>query len=326
MAVLVTGGAGYIGSHTVLELIKKGEDVIVLDNLENGYRDFVLGGKLIVGDLRDGSFVEDVFKKNKIDSVLHFAAYTSVEESIKNPIKYYENNVYGTINLLKAMVNNNVDKIIFSSTAAVYGISKNTPLTETDVVMPQNIYGKTKLEVENILESVKVAHGIKYIILRYFNASGADEGGMIGEAHKNETHLIPLVLQVALGKKDKIYIYGDDYDTKDGTCIRDYIHVSDLANAHIKALDKLRLDGLSGIYNLGNGVGFSVREVIKIAKDVTKVSIKEEVTKRRKGDVPYLVASYKKAKEELGWEPKYKNLREIIETAWNWHKRYEKKE
>jgi UDP-glucose 4-epimerase len=321
MAVLVTGGAGYIGSHTVLELIKNGEDVIVLDNLENGYKDFVLGGKLVVGDLRDIRFLERFFKNNKIEAVIHFAAYTSVEESMKDPIKYYENNVVGTINLLKAMINNNVRKIIFSSTAAVYEATKNVPLLETDILLPHNVYGKTKLDIENILESLRVAKYIDYIVLRYFNASGADKSGIIGEAHKNETHLIPLVLQVALGKRDKIYIYGDDYDTNDGTCIRDYIHVSDLAQAHVKALSKLRIDGVSDIYNLGNGKGFSVKEVIEMAKSITKMPIRQEISSKREGDVPYLVASYKKAKEELGWEPKYKNLGDIIETAWNWHKK-----
>ncbi len=321
MAVLVTGGAGYIGSHTVLELIKNGEDVIVLDNLENGYKDFVLGGKLVVGDLRDIRFLESFFKNNKIEAVIHFAAYTSVEESMKDPIKYYENNVVGTINLLKAMINNNVRKIIFSSTAAVYEATKNVPLLETDILLPHNVYGKTKLDIENILESLRVAKYIDYIVLRYFNASGADKSGIIGEAHKNETHLIPLVLQVALGKRDKIYIYGDDYDTNDGTCIRDYIHVSDLAQAHVKALSKLRIDGVSDIYNLGNGKGFSVKEVIEMAKIITKMPIRQEISSKREGDVPYLVASYKKAKEELGWEPKYKNLGDIIETAWNWHKK-----
>ena len=320
MAVLVTGGAGYIGSHTVLELIKNDEDVIILDNLENGYKEAILGGRLITGDLRDVSFVNSVFRENKIDSVIHFAAYTSVEESMRDPIKYYENNIIGTINLLNAMINNGVSKIIFSSTAAVYGVSKNTPILETDVLHPHNVYGRTKLGVENILENARSKDKINYMILRYFNASGADKSGRIGEAHKNETHLIPLVLQVALKKRDRIYIYGDDYDTKDGTCIRDYIHVSDLANAHIMELRKLELENISGIYNLGNGVGFSVKEVIEKARYITKVSIKEEITKRRAGDVPYLVSSYEKAKKELGWEPKYKDLGDIIETAWNWHK------
>ena len=320
MAVLVTGGAGYIGSHTALELVRNGYDVIVVDNLENGYKEAVLGGKLIVGDLRDLYFLDKVFRENKIDSVIHFAGYISVEESMKNPMKYYYNNVLGTMNLLSAMINNSVSKIIFSSTAAVYGEAKDKPLVESDVLSPKNVYGRSKLDVENMLESVRVSNGICYIALRYFNASGADKSGKIGEAHKDETHLIPLVLDVALKKRDRIYIYGDDYDTKDGTCIRDYVHVLDLASAHIMALNKLNLDGVSGVYNIGSGVGFSVKEVIETARFVTKMPIKEEVTKRRVGDPKYLVSSYNRVKERLGWSPKIVDLGEIIETAWNWHR------
>lgn len=320
MAILVTGGAGYIGSHVVLELIRNDYDVIVFDNLENGHREALLGGRLIVGDLRDEGFLYEVFKSNKIDAVMHFAAYTSVEESMVDPIKYYENNVLGTLNLLKAMIKNDISNIIFSSTAAVYGVSKCVPLIEQDEVFPKNVYGKTKLEVENILESLRKVNKISYVVLRYFNASGADKSGVIGESHKNETHLIPLVLQVANKERDKIYVYGDDYDTKDGTCIRDYVHVSDLAKAHIMALNKLRLDNISGVYNLGNGEGFSVMEVIEEARKITKMPIKEEFVARREGDVPYLVASYKKAKEDFLWEPKFRDLGEIIETAWNWQK------
>ena len=304
MAILVTGGAGYIGSHTVLELLNKNEDVLVLDNLEYGHKEAVLNAKLIVGDLKDKDFVDKVFNDNNIEAVIHFAAYASVAESMKNPLKYYDNNVSGTINLLNAMKNNNVSKIIFSSTAAVYYGDKNTPLNEDDLKLPKNVYGKTKLDVENILESTRVAHGINYVVLRYFNASGAHESGLIGEAHKDETHLIPIVLQVALGEREKINIYGENYNTKDGTCIRDYIHVSDLANAHILALERLRTKNESGIYNLGNGEGFSVKEVVDKARLVTGVDIKSEIVERRPGDGHYLVASSKKAREELGWEPK----------------------
>lgn len=320
MAVLVTGGAGYIGSHTVLELIERNEDVLVLDNLEYGHKEAVTGGKLIVGDLKNKEFVEKVFKENNIESVIHFAAYASVAESMSNPLKYYENNVSGTINLLNAMKNNNVSKIIFSSTAAVYYGDKLVPLSEDDLKLPRNVYGKTKLDIENILESVRVAHGINYVVLRYFNASGAHKSGRIGEAHRDETHLIPIVLQVALGEREKIKIYGDNYNTKDGTCIRDYIHVSDLADAHILALERLRTKNESGIYNLGNGEGFSVKEVVDKARLVTGMDIKAEIAERRAGDGDYLVASSKKAREELGWEPKYTRLEDIIATAWKWHK------
>lgn len=320
MAILVTGGAGYIGSHTVLELVNRNEEVIVLDNLEYGHKEAVPNGKLIVGDLKNKNFVEKVFKENDIEAVIHFAAYASVAESMSNPLRYYENNVSGTINLLNAMKNNGVSKIIFSSTAAVYYGDKSVPLNEDDLKLPKNVYGKTKLDVENILESTRVAYGINYVVLRYFNASGAHESGLIGEAHKDETHLIPIVLQVALGEREKINIYGDDYKTKDGTCIRDYIHVSDLADAHILALERLRNGGDSGIYNLGNGEGFSVKEVVDKAIKVTGIDIKSEIVERRAGDGDYLVASSKKAREELGWKPKYTKLEDIIATAWKWHK------
>lgn len=319
MAILVTGGAGYIGSHTVLRLIEKGEEVVVLDSLENGYKQAVVGGVLEQGSTSDVNLLDDIFCKYNIEAIIHFAAYISVEESMKDPLKYYNNNVVGTINLLNRAIRNNVDKIIFSSTAAVYDSGKDEPLLETDITCPKSVYGKTKLMVEEILESFRLAYGTSYIVLRYFNACGADVSGLIGEAHKVETHLIPLVLQVALGERESIHIYGTDYDTKDGTCIRDYIHVSDLADAHILALEKLRRDNKSGVYNLGNGVGFSVREVVDKARLVTGVDIKEEVEGRRSGDVPYLVASSDKAKKELGFNPRYKKLEDIIKTAWNWH-------
>lgn len=320
MAILVTGGAGYIGSHAVLKLVERQEEVVVLDTLENGYKEALVGGVLKEGSTNDRELLDKIFSEYDIDAIMHFAAYISVEESMKDPLKFYNNNVAGTINLLDAAVRNNVDKIIFSSTAAVYGEGKNRPLLETDITNPGSVYGKTKLMVEDILENVRLAYGMSYIVLRYFNACGADKSGLIGESHKVETHLIPLVLQVASGERDSIHIYGTDYDTKDGTCIRDYVHVSDLADAHVLALEKLRRDNRSGIYNLGNGVGFSVREVVDKAREVTGVNIREEIEGRREGDVPYLVASSEKAREELGFRPKYKDLEGIIDTAWNWHR------
>lgn len=320
MAILVTGGAGYIGSHAVLKLVERQEEVVVLDTLENGYKEAILGGVLRKGSTNDRELLDKIFSEYDIDAIMHFAACISVEESMKDPLKFYNNNVAGTINLLDVAVRNNVDKIIFSSTAAVYGEGKNRPLLETDITNPRSVYGKTKLMAEDVLENARLAYGISYIVLRYFNACGADKSGLIGEAHKVETHLIPIVLQVASGERESIHIYGTDYDTKDGTCIRDYVHVSDLADAHVLALEKLRRDNRSGIYNLGNGVGFSVREVVDKARLVTGVNIREEIEARREGDVPYLVASSEKARDELGFRPKYKDLEEIIDTAWNWHR------
>lgn len=320
MAILVTGGAGYIGSHTVLELVKEKENVIVLDSLECGHKEAVIGATLVEGSTNDKALLERLFKKYDIEAVIHFAGYISVEESMRDPLKYYNNNVSGIINLLEAMQQNNVFKIIFSSTAAVYGEEKEEPFLETDKLSPYSVYGKTKLMAENILEDSKLAYGISYIALRYFNACGADKNGEIGEAHKNETHLIPLVLQTVLGQRGSINIYGTDYNTKDGTCIRDYVHVSDLARAHVLALEKLRRDNQSGVYNLGNGVGFSVKEVIDKVRFVTGVNIKENILERRKGDVPYLVASSQKARKELRFNPEYTKLEDIIQTAWQWHK------
>ncbi len=320
MAVLVTGGAGYIGSHTVLELIEKNEEVIVVDNLEKGHKKAVLGGKLIVGDLRDMDFIRSVFKNNNIEAVIHFAAYIEVGESVKDPLKYYNNNVVATLNLLTAMKEAGVDKIVFSSTAATYGEPENIPIQETDKTFPTNPYGETKLAVEKALKWADKAYGIKHIILRYFNASGAHESGKIGEDHNPETHLIPLVIQVALGKRESIKIFGNDYNTPDGTCVRDYIHVSDLAQAHVLALEKLRKDGESDVYNLGNGKGFSVKEVIDVVRKVTGHSIKADDSPRRPGDPAVLVASSEKIKRELGWVPKMNDLKKIVETAWNWHK------
>ncbi|MBJ6361336.1 UDP-glucose 4-epimerase GalE [Paenibacillus sp. GCM10012307] len=319
MAVLVTGGAGYIGSHTVAALLERGESIVVLDNLQQGHKEALLGGKLYVGDLRDADVLDQVFTENQIDSVIHFAANSLVGESMKIPGKYYHNNVYGTLCLLEKMQEYGVGKIVFSSTAATYGEPENVPIDEHDRTLPTNAYGETKLAMEKMMKWFDTAHGIKWISLRYFNAAGAHESGKIGEAHNPETHLIPIVLEAALGKRPHISVFGDDYDTADGTCIRDYIHVSDLADAHILAVDKLRSGAESAVYNLGNGQGFSVNEVIEIARQVTGREIKEVVEPRRAGDPAKLVASSQRARTELGWNPGRNKLEDIIASAWSWH-------
>ncbi|WP_317980747.1 UDP-glucose 4-epimerase GalE [Paenibacillus glycanilyticus] len=319
MAVLVTGGAGYIGSHAVAALAERGEEIVVVDNLQQGHREAVVGGKLYVGDLRDAEFMDTVFKENKIDAVIHFAANSLVGESMTNPAKYYHNNVYGTLCLLEKMIEHDVKKIVFSSTAATYGEPENVPIDEFDRTLPTNTYGETKLAMEKMMKWFDVAHGLKYVSLRYFNAAGAHASGKIGEDHSPETHLIPIVLQAALGQRPHISVFGDDYATPDGTCIRDYIHVSDLADAHVLAVDKLRQGSDSAIYNLGNGQGFSVKEVIEIARKVTEREIKAVIEPRRAGDPATLVASSARARKELGWNPSRANLEDIILSAWNWH-------
>lgn len=319
MAVLVCGGAGYIGSHMVAELLENEEEVVVLDNFQKGHRNAILGGKLYEGDLRDRAILDKVFTENKIEAVIDFAADSLVGESVENPIKYFENNVGSTLSLLKAMNDYGVNKIVFSSTAATYGEPENIPILEEDKTFPTNPYGESKLAVEKVLKWCDNAYGIKYTVLRYFNAAGAHVSGKIGEDHRPESHLIPIILQVALGKRDKIMIFGDDYNTEDGSCVRDYIHVTDLASAHLMALNKLRDGGESKTYNLGNGKGFSVKEVIDVTRQVTGNEIKAEVAARRSGDPATLIASSEKAKKELGWKPKYDSLETIIETAWEWH-------
>lgn len=321
MKVLVLGGAGYIGSHTVYELIDNGAEVVVIDNLETGFREAVHpNAKLYIGDLRDRGFLDSVFEKEKdIDAVIHFAANSQVSESMKNPLKYYDNNLCGTKILLDALTAHGIDKIVFSSTAATYGEPERVPILETDKTEPTNTYGETKLSMEKMFHWVDRAHGLKYVSLRYFNACGAHESGMIGEAHNPETHLIPLILQVPNGKREAISIFGTDYDTKDGTCIRDYIHVTDLAQAHILAVKYLMNGGESDIFNLGNGVGFTVREVIETAKRVTGKPIKVVEEGRRAGDPAVLIASSEKAKRILGWNPQHADLDKIIASAWKWH-------
>ena len=320
MSVLVLGGAGYIGSHTVYELIDKGEDVVVVDDLLTGFREAVHPkAKFYRGDIRDKAFIDSVFDREDIDGVIHFAAFSQVGESMTRPLKYYNNNLCGTETLLESMVAHGVDKIVFSSTAATYGEPERIPILETDRTVPTNTYGETKLSMEKMFHWAGQAHNLRYVSLRYFNACGAHPNGQIGEAHDPETHLIPLILQVPLGQRDHIAIFGTDYDTPDGTCVRDYIHVSDLAQAHIRALRYLREGGKSDIFNLGNGVGFSVREVIETARKVTGHPIPATEEARRAGDPSTLIASSAKAKEILGWDPQFDDLETIISTAWKWH-------
>lgn len=322
MAVLVTGGAGYIGSHTVAELLERGEDVVVVDSLITGHKASVLGGKLYEGDLRDADFLDRVFRENKIDAVIHFAASSLVGESMTAPGKYYNNNVYGSLCLLEKMNEYGVKAIVFSSTAATYGEPEQVPIRESDRTQPTNTYGETKLAMERMIRWFEVGHGIRSVCLRYFNAAGAREDGRIGEDHKPETHLIPVILQVPLGQREHISIFGDDYATEDGTCVRDYIHVTDLADAHILAMEHLRRGGESSVYNLGNGKGFSVKQVIEVARKVTGHPIPAKVEPRRAGDPAVLVASSDKARKELGWEPKRESLETIITHAWQWHQRH----
>jgi len=319
MNILITGGAGYIGSHTVKELLNKGYKVVVYNNLSTGHKEFVPKQAVFIkGDLNNIKKLDSVFKKYKIDSVMHFAAFIEAGESVKYPLSFYENNVVNSLNLFKVMIKNNVKKIIFSSSAAVYGIPENIPVKEDDPKNPINPYGHTKLVVENILEYSDKAYGMKFIALRYFNAAGAALDSTIGEKHSLETHLIPIILNAALNKKP-IKIFGTDYPTEDGTCIRDFIHVTDLANAHILALKALnKKNPKSNYYNLGSEKGYSVKEVIKICRKVTGCKIPEVKSNKRPGDPPVLIASSEKIKKELKWKPKYTNLNIIVESSWNW--------
>ncbi len=323
MRVLVLGGAGYIGSHTALELVKAGSEVIVADNLSTGYLAAVpKDAKFRRGDIHDLAFLDDLLKTEKPDAVIHFAAFSLVGESVTDPLKYYDNNLCGTKVLLDAMVKNGVDKIVFSSTAATYGEPKSIPILESDPACPTNPYGETKLAMEKMFYWTAKAHGLRYVSLRYFNACGADESGNIGEAHDPESHLIPLILQVPNVQRETISIYGTDYDTPDGTCIRDYIHVTDLAQAHILAVKYLMNGGANDIFNLGNGVGYSVREVIDTARKITGHPIPAAETPRRAGDPARLVASSDKARKILGWDPAHASLEEIIASAWKWHRNH----
>ena len=320
MSILVLGGAGYIGSHTVYELIDEGMDVVIVDNLETGYAEAVHPkAKFYQGDIRNREFVDSVFDNEKIDAVIHFAANSLVGESMTNPLKYYDNNLCGTKVLLESMVAHGIDKIVFSSTAATYGEPESIPILETDNTKPTNTYGETKLSMEKMFYWTSKAHGLRYVSLRYFNACGAHVSGEIGEAHNPETHLIPLILKVPNNQRENITIFGDDYDTKDGTCVRDYIHVTDLAQAHILAVKYLMNGGESNIFNLGNGVGFTVKEVIEVARKVTGHPIPAVMAERRAGDPAKLIASSEKAINVLGWKPQYADLETIIASAWKWH-------
>ena len=320
MAILGCGGAGYIGSHAVHQLIARGEEVVIVDNLQTGHRGALHPqATFCEGDIRDAAALDRIFTERSIEAVIHFAANSLVGESMEQPLLYFNNNVYGMQVLLEAMVRHGVDKIVFSSTAAVYGEPKRVPIREDDETNPTNAYGETKLTMEKMMKWVSRADGVRYVSLRYFNAAGALPDGSIGEDHKTETHLIPLILQVPTGRRSHITIYGDDYPTPDGTCLRDYIHVVDLADAHMCALDYLRRGGESDIFNLGSGSGFSVKEMIAAAEKATGRTIAVEIGARRAGDPAQLIASSEKARTVLGWQPQFTDVEEVIGTAWRWH-------
>ena len=319
--ILVTGGAGYIGCHGVLALQNAGYEVLVLDNLVYGHRktvEEVLKAELIVGDTSDRHLLDQIFTVHNINAVMHFAAYAYVGESVTNPAKYYRNNVVGTLTLLEAMLEANIKHFVFSSTCATYGEPQQIPIPESHPQSPINPYGMSKLMVEQILADFNSAYDFKSVAFRYFNAAGADPEGRMGEDHNPETHLIPLILETALGQRDHISVFGSDYSTPDGTCIRDYIHVTDLADAHVLGLEYLLKGGASTAFNLGNGNGYSVKEVIETAKKITQKPIKVIISDRRAGDPPMLVGSSDRAREILGWQPQYADLSQIVQHAWNW--------
>ena len=318
--IIITGGAGYIGSHVNKALAARGYDTLILDNLIYGHREFVKWGEFVLADLADRETLRLIFEKHHIHAVMHFAAFAYVGESIIEPRKYYLNNVTNTLNLLETMLEFEIKTMIFSSSCAAYGQPLEIPITESHPCSPINPYGRSKLMIENILEDYCRAYGLRYVSLRYFNAAGADPDLELGEWHEPETHLIPLVLDAAAGLRQHIEIYGTNYETKDGTCVRDYIHVNDLANAHILALEYLMNGGRSNIFNLGNGSGFSVNEVISCAREVTGKDIRETAADQRPGDPPMLISNWQKARSQLNWEPQYTELHEIIQTAWAWHR------
>jgi UDP-glucose 4-epimerase len=318
MKILVAGGAGYIGSHMVKQLALSGHDVITLDNLSYGYRDAVKYGDFIEGDLGDRSLLDSLFKSGKFDAVMHFAGFIQVGESVTQPAMYYHNNVVNTLTLLESMLHNDVKNFIFSSTAAIFGEPDYTPIDEKHNKQPINPYGYSKLMIEQILDDYDKAYGLRSTCLRYFNAAGADPDGELGERHEPETHLIPLILQAASGRRKDIKVFGDDYPTEDGTCVRDYIHINDLCDAHSLALQRMVEKEQSARYNLGNGTGFSVKQVIDVAKEVSGKTFKVSVEPRRAGDPAVLVADASLAQQELNWQPKFADLREIVKTAWDW--------
>lgn len=323
MSILVLGGAGYIGSHAVYQLIDQGFEVVVIDNLQTGHRDAIHPmAKFYEGSIQSRDFMHVVFKKENIEAIMHFAANSLVGESITDPLKYFDNNVYGTQIVLEIMKAHGVKHIVFSSTAAVYGEQKVMPITEESASQPTNTYGETKLIMEKMMGWCEKAFALKYVALRYFNVAGARGDGQIGEDHNPETHLIPVVLETALGKRPVITVFGDDYDTADGTCIRDYIHVEDLIDAHILALRYLQNGGHSSVFNLGSSQGFSVKEIIETAKEVTGIDIPVQMGIRRSGDPSTLIAASEKAKQVLGWIPERTSIQRIINDAWNWHKHH----
>jgi UDP-glucose 4-epimerase len=324
--ILVTGGAGYIGSHVVKELGENGHNIVIYDNLSKGFKDAVLYGALTVGDLADKALLQKVIGDFKPDAVLHFAAFIEVGESVRDPLKYYQNNASNTLNLLAVMAENRVNNFIFSSSAAVYGIPEQVPIPEEEPIKPVNPYGQSKAIVERVLKDLSSSEGLKYVALRYFNAAGADPSGKIGERHNPESHLIPLALQTARGKRKSLTIFGTDYPTNDGTCIRDYIHVDDLVDAHLHSLEYLMDGGNSDFFNCGYGHGYSVRAVINVAKKVTGVNFSAEDAQRRPGDPPVLVADSSKIRKTLDWKPRHDDLEYIIKTAWEWERERERKQ
>jgi len=323
MKILVTGGAGYIGSHTVKELIKEGFEVVVFDNFSTGKKELLTGGEVFEGDLIDKESVKETFKSKDIKAVLHFASFIQVGESYTNPRKYYNHNLISSLNLLDAMLEARVKYFIFSSSAAVYGIPQQNPIPESHPLNPFNPYGQTKLFIEKILQDYEKAYGLNFVSLRYFNAAGADAEGHLGELHDPETHLIPNILLFLLGRKESFEIYGTDFSTEDGTAVRDYIHVTDLAKAHVLALKKLLTSSQSEFINLGANKGYSVLEIINKTEEITGEKVLYKESPRREGDVPVLLASREKAEEILGWKLYHSNIETIIETAWNWHKKRE---
>lgn len=321
MKILVTGGAGYIGSHMVRTLGEKGHDMVILDNLSTGFREAVLHGRLVVADLADSAMLDELFHAEKFDAVVHFAAYIVVDESVREPARYYRNNFVNTLNLIETCLRQGVDKFIFSSTAAVYGIPGKVPVAEEAVLNPINPYGASKLMVERVLEDVSKASGLKYVSLRYFNVAGADPSARLGQRYRDATHLITVSLRTALGMRKELSIFGTDYDTPDHTCIRDYIHIDDLIHAHLLALEHLSCGGASRAFNCGYGHGYSVREVVRMVKQITGIDFPVREVDRREGDPPALVADSSKIKKELGWKPTHDDLEYIIKTAWQWEKK-----
>lgn len=321
MKILVTGGAGYIGSITARELNKLGHKVVIYDSLENGHRQAVKQLKLVKGKIQDAEKVARVLKKEKIEAVIHFAAFIEMGESMEKPDKYFENNVFGSLQLLKAMVDAKVNKLVFSSTAGVYGNPKRIPIKETDRCLPENPYGQSKLMIEQMLRFFDQTYGLRSIAIRYFNAAGASLDGTLGEAHKPESHLIPSVIRAVINSQE-FSLFGDDYSTKDGTCVRDYIHVLDLAETHILALKALQAGHKTDVYNAGTGKGYSNKEVVEMVKKVSSKDITVKIDKRRPGDANELVADSSKLKKELNWQPRYSDLKTIVETAWKWHSTY----